>query len=160
MTEPTVWVRPAERYDAEKISPRAIDIREVEGATGRPIDEVLLEAIETSPFSWTGLTDMFGKPEIICVWGVCPYPNDPTIGIPWLIASNLLYAHKRIFVTEAKTRLAELEQMFPVMINMVHSENYAAIRWLKSLGFDISPAVPFGVSQELYHPFTKYNSNV
>ena len=159
MTEPTVYIRPSEPWDAEKINPRKIDRLEVESLTGRPFEDVVLDSINMCENQcWTAFLDVDGSQEIICIWGVVTHANDPTIGVPWLVGSDHVYSIKRYFLNESKGWVERIQGDYLVLTNLVHSKNFTAIKWLKFLGFTIGQQ--YELNGQSFNQFYRYKTNV
>jgi len=77
------------------------------------------------------------------------------VGVPWMLASDLLMKIRKPFVRECKAFLEEMSEGYPVLFNVAWSKNKAHVQWLRWLGFDIKEAKPIGPDGELYHEFFK-----
>lgn len=102
--------------------------------------------------AWTGLVD--GR--VAVMWGVCPADEmDDSEGIVWLLGTDELVLHARKLIRMARVCLDEMHGIYPTLSNHVDERNTVAIRWLKWLGFDIFPTVPYGPFKAPFHPFRR-----
>lgn len=60
---------------------------------------------------------------------------------PWLLGATPLQEERRRFLTLARTKLAEIELVFPRLWNLIHRDNAVSQRWLTRLGFVVEPEV-------------------
>lgn len=89
-----------------------------------------------------GLVSVFGASEIA-----------DGVGSPWMLATDLFDKHRRDLVREVPPYLGRMLERFPRLINFVYEKNAVSIRWLKRIGFQVEPAIPFGPLGSLFHPF-------
>ena len=71
--------------------------------------------------------------------GVAAYPDNPVIAIPWMITTDEMFSTRVNiveFLRNDKQWLAAAAKPYKRLVNVVHSENTAAIKWLKRLGFE------------------------
>lgn len=120
---------------------------EVSGRTN--FEEVLKRSVSVSSSAWTALIN--GVPSII--FGVAPVSVLSGIGAPWLLATNSSKLVRRKFLIDGMKYVEQMKNAYPRLMNLVHEKNQQSIRWLKWLGFDIMPPIPFGTRGELFHPF-------
>jgi hypothetical protein len=111
---------------------RANDVREIKAFSGNDPHTALLRCLQSSKECWSGYTDN----TIIGMFGVCNSPDDPTVGVPWMLASEGIYEYKRLFIKESKVWVKNLIKDYDALVNYVDARNHNAIRWLKWLGFD------------------------
>lgn len=130
---------PATKDDACELAPllRAEDREEVLALGLEPVDG-LFESLAAAREAWTYRDD--GR--IICMAGVAPLSLIGSTGIPWLLGSQLVTAHRRTFMVETRRRVACWLMMFSVLRNVVDDRYTAAHRWLRWLGFEIGEPFP------------------
>jgi hypothetical protein len=58
-------------------------------------------------------------------------------GKVWLLGTDLITQHQRIFLKHCKPVLAHLYEDHPVLFNYVYKNNPVHIKWLRWLGFKI-----------------------
>ncbi len=145
-------LHPATEADARELAPvlRAPDRDEVLAMLGPAADPAdgLLASLATSREAWTA-RDADGR--IICMAGICPASLIGRVGIPWLLGSDLVPAHRRAFMVETRRQVERWQGMFPVLRNLVDARYAAAIRWLRWLRFEIGEPVPF--AHGTFRPF-------
>lgn len=125
---------PATMDDARELAPllRAEDRAEVLALGLDPIDG-LLQSLAAAREAWTYRDD--GR--IICMAGVAPLSLIGSTGVPWLLGSPLVAAHRRVFMVETRRTVEQWLKMFGVLRNVVDDRYAAAHRWLRWLGFDL-----------------------
>lgn len=82
------------------------------------------------------------------------------VGIPWMLASDLLKEIRKPFVRECKGYLEEMSKDYPYLYNIAWTKNTEHIRWLKWLGFDFKVPKQMGPDGEFYIEFYKVIQNV
>jgi len=148
---------PAREVDARELAPklRRADQAEVLALLG-PVHlvegaaESLLEGLASSREAWTA-RDTGGR--IICMGGVSRMSLIGSTGIPWLLGSDLVTAHRRVFLVECRRMVAHWLTLFEVLRNVVDARYAAAIRWMRWLGFEIGP--PFALAHGLFRRVSK-----
>lgn len=130
---------------------RLEDVMELQAAHGRSVNVavVLLKATYASHGAcWVGVAD--GAP--IVLFGVAT--GKKNVGIPWLLGSDEVVRHRRIFLRDIKGYLDLVRQRYPRLENAVWVGSETSIRWLRWLGFVLDPATPMGAQHELFHTFS------
>lgn len=148
-----ILVRPSVEADVYEIAPRLRegDRLEVEAA-GLPSPEYALKvSMENSQIAMT--VEFNGKPEIM--FGVSTTSVLTGKGCPWLLGTDAVLHHYRIFLRHSKGYLAMLEHGHDILQNVVDDRNTLSKRWLKWLGFELSDPVPVGVNGEMFRLFEK-----
>jgi stage V sporulation protein SpoVS len=140
-----ITMLPSTEDDARELAPllRAEDRAEVLALGVAPVDG-LLQSLAAAREAWTYRDD--GR--IICMAGVAPLSLIGSTGIPWLLGSPLVVAHRRAFMVETRRMVARWLDWFPVLRNVVDARYQAAIRWLRWLGFTIGE--PFNLSRGVF----------
>lgn len=130
-----ITMLPATEDDARELAPllRAEDRAEVL-ALGLDTVDGLLHSVAGACEAWTYRAD----DRIVCMAGVAPLSLIGTTGVPWLLGSDLVPAHRRAFMVETRRMVARWLTLFPMLRNVVDARYAAAIRWLTWLGFAIS----------------------
>ena len=70
--------------------------------------------------------------------GVAAYPDNPEVAIPWMITTDEMFSTRTNiaeFLRNDKQWLSNASKPYKKLVNVVHSENAPAIKWLKRLGF-------------------------
>ena len=92
--------------------------------------------------AWTGMHR--GDP--VCMFGVTPYSILSSEGIPWMVSTNVmdqLAVQKRLLI-ESRLAFSGMQSRWRLLFNVVDDQNESAKRWLRWLGFTLSPAAPYG----------------
>lgn len=113
-----------------------------------PLQATLL-SLEASRDVWTGLAD--GK--IVCMFGVGAAMILSTTGVPWLLTTELVNEHAKPFLRRNKKVVKEMRDKYPLLRNYVDERNTVAVKWLKWLGFEVLPSIPFGIEGLPFHSF-------
>jgi ribosomal protein S18 acetylase RimI-like enzyme len=87
--------------------------------------------MEMSDWTGTGLID--GVP--VCMFGVAPIDMLAGLGQPWLVTTNAVARHERVFLRRCRPVVAAMLDSYPRLTNIVHADNVRAIKWLRWLGF-------------------------
>lgn len=129
---------------------RAQDVAEVRAAGHTDLPPVIEDGIKRSAMCWSAYVDG----ELACIFGCAPAGTllNP-IGIPWLLGTDVMQKHRRIFVRQARPYIAQMLAAYPTLMNAVHAENTVAVRWLRSVGFKLAPAAPIHTGA-MFHVFT------
>jgi hypothetical protein len=127
---------------------RKADFDEVFASTGESPHYAIQEGWDFSLRRWIVL-DKNDVP--VAVLGVRPQHTFSDIGIPWLLGTDGLSKMSKFFLKASKPILEEMKKGFSSLSNYVDARYIKAVRWLRWLGFNIEPAKPFGVKQELFH---------
>lgn len=145
-----IMMLPATEDDVRELAPwlRAEDRAEVLALGCDPVDG-LLQSLSGSCEAWTYRDDE----RIICMAGVAPLSLIGRTGVPWLLGSDLVPAHRRAFMLETRRMVARWLGMFSVLRNTVDCRHEAALRWLRWLGFSLSE--PFSLANGLFRAAQK-----
>ena len=128
-------------YKIEKAAPKHIlniaahmrpaDRREVMAAGGLYPWDALYKSLKSAVRAWTAFID--GRPEFM--WGVSASANQ-LIGIPWLLGTEVLESKAAFeFARQSRGYVEKMQEGFELLVNYVHAENDASLRWLKWCGF-------------------------
>ena len=144
-------VRPVTQADMAHVAEhmRAADRAEVLAATGHTPREALDFSAAASRDTFCGLAD--GVPVLIA--GTArPYMLG-TEGMPWMLATDDLYAHAKPFLRRCRPYMRQLRREYSYLWNFVDARNVEAVQWLGWLGFDVHPPAPYGVAGLEFHMF-------
>ena len=122
---------------------RGADRAELWAADHHTPEEAMRKALDRTVDPLVGLVD--GVP--VVMWGVSPFTFSGRTGIPWLVSTNRLEKHFRIFLKGCKLYIDKYRNEYDTMFNFVDERNAVAIRWLKWLGFTVEEARPYGKDQ-------------
>lgn len=136
-------VEVADEEHIERIAARArlADREELMASNAMSPAEAMHEGLRTASAARTGFVD--GEP--ICMFGVSPYEPQPVIGIPWMIGTDLLERHQRVFIRRCHREFAAVCEGYHYLVNWVDDRNVVAHRWLQWMGFRLHEAAPYGV---------------
>lgn len=147
-----VEFRPPSPADVQHLAAnmRQQDVDEVLAAGHTDLRAVIEDGIKRSPMCWAAFVDG----ELACIFGCAPLGTllNP-VGVPWLLGTDVIQRHRRIFVRQSRPYIARMLASFTHLINAVHAENTVAVRWLRSVGFTLAPAAPIHTGA-MFHTFT------
>ncbi|CAB4198777.1 hypothetical protein UFOVP1324_4 [uncultured Caudovirales phage] len=90
----------------------------------------------------------------VFVIGCAPLPEREGMGVPWLLATDEVTAHRGALTKITKHYVGLFLERWPALLNYVDQRNTDSVRWLQRLGFTIGEPVAFGRQGEPFHPFT------
>jgi len=132
------------------------DVDEVWASSHRSPLESLLFSSTVSADTTTGLADG----DVMCIFGVSPVSIISGSGSPWLLGSDLIREHFRIFLRGNKEWMKIQQEKWDTLSNHVDARHTLAIRWLKWLEFDFDEAKPHGPDKMPFHRFSWEQDNV
>ncbi len=137
-------VVPAEQRHIEELinTMREADRVELWAASRSTPEQALSNALRSSHQAWTGLIDG----EVACMFGVVPQSWMHGTGYPWMLGSELIVTHQKLFLRRCRGQVQSMAQSFRYLHNYVDARNDKAIRWLEWLGFEIEEPEPWGVA--------------
>jgi len=91
--------------------------------------------------------------EPVAILGLVEVSILPPVAAPWLLATDNALNHKRQFFELSPPIIEQMSELYPTLYNYVHTENRASVRWLKWLGFEFSPAEPYGPDGAPFYRF-------
>lgn len=117
-------------------SMRAADVAELRDCFAVTPREAL-EYSCSNPGWAVSLLDAKGR--VICIggMGISTMDDGDEIGVPWLLASDLVKANKWGFLDLSRQLVAEMRRTHHTLFNYCDARNTAAHRWLKWLGFTL-----------------------
>lgn len=113
---------------------RPQDEVEVWMTTGKQPVVAIEQALKVSRVSYLG----YIGDEPVAIFGLS-HLNDE-VGIPWMLGTPALSRSAHRWLRKAEEVVAWMHHSYPVLTNIVHKKNTAAIRWLKHLGFQFLDA--------------------
>jgi hypothetical protein len=130
---------------------RQADIDECEALFGRGTTPMIAsETFRNSPLRYTVEEDGV----VIAMFGVAAPSLLADSGHPWMFGSDAMdRAPRRAFIDAGRKYIADMLRFFPRLENIVDSRNEKSIRWLRRMGFILSPAIPMGPEGVPFHPF-------
>ena len=103
-----------------------------------PIDQ-LLRTCACSTQIWAA-RDNAGTPTAL--WGVTPLSDDPQVGHLWMLACEEFDAVPDQLEELSRLVFGEMLNQFPRLENFIDSRKVRAIAMLRSIGFEVEPALP------------------
>ena len=131
---------------------RAIDVLECEMSGFTSSHEALAQGLRMSPYCKVGYNKTTDN--IDFVFGVAEYPDEPHIGVPWLLATDKFKITKSWLRHCRDVIFPKVNNRYPILQNYCHKENLATQRWLSWLGFSF-----YNVEGQPYYLFTKLGGN-
>ncbi len=110
-------------------------LEDVSGGSERSV----VEQIQKSVASFCGLLD--GEPVVI--WGVLMPSLLGGTGVLWALTSNKINECPLVFVRRSKIELDRLRGQFKELTGFVATEYETSAKWLRWLGFTLSPNYTF-----------------
>lgn len=146
-----VKIVPATQAHIEQILPhvRQSDRDEFLAASGWTARQVLECGLKTSTVVCAGLIDG----EVVTIFGVAPASMIGGVGWPWLVGTDALAKHQKVFLRRCRHIVAAMLAIYPRLENYVDARNHVAKAWLHWLGFKLDDAAPYGVQGLPFHQF-------
>ena len=92
--------------------------------------------------------------KVACVFGVAPLSMLGSVGIPWMLGTNLVEKYPLLFLRKCQNSVLAMSDSYATLINYVDARNKMAIKWLSWSGFHVfeepEPYGPFGMN---FHRF-------
>lgn len=109
---------------------RLDDRREIWASNKMTPHRAMLQSKRAGAEVWAGTVDG----EAVCVFGIVPVTLLSKHGIIWLLGTEGVETHARVFLRMNKEWLAEAKGRWLTLSNMVDKRNTAALRWVRWLG--------------------------
>ena len=77
----------------------------------------------------------------------------PGDGRPWMLSSEDVVFHPKAALIYGRQGVSEMLQDCDYLANYVSESNLLSKKWLKKLGFTLSPAESYGIHGEKFHYF-------
>lgn len=128
------------RARAEHLRPLAARLRqadkdEIAAMSGMSPLAALSFSYRRAAICYVALVD--DQPEMIL--GVGDLSILTGTGAPWLVGSDFIERHPRLFLRASRHWLRQLSGRYSILRNMVDCRNTVSIRWLRWLGFTFGP---------------------
>ena len=100
------------------------------------ISETVRKTVQFSDDSWACYSD-----EKLCgIFGIGTWTLASDVGQPWVLLTDEAQKHKRqLLIKAAKIGVAYWMRRYSRLVNYVPSSYTTGLRWLKMLGFEITP---------------------
>lgn len=148
-------IRTASALDVMNIIPliRQSDINEIYASDGVDVKEAILDGCTSSINTYVAVR---GE-TLIAIFGVSPYPSDPLVGIPWMLATDEMEKHSKDLLRISPEYIEKMHDHFPILTNMVDVRNEKSIRWLTWCGFTFPKRIEkYGYEQRPFLQFIRY----
>ena len=129
------------------------DVKEVWASSRKTPFEALQESVMVSRDAKAGLINE----KTVCIFGIGSVYLLGNTGIPWALTSVIEKRYIYLFMKVSKVYIDYWKEQYSLLTNVVDSRNIEAIKFIRWLGFDIKPAVPFGPDKVPFHSFEMIN---
>ena len=136
------------------VNMRDIDILECFLSTGKKPLTVVQDSVQFSLESYT----YFYKNELAAIAGIGPHPEDTSIGIPWLLGTDLLSKIPLTLIKDSKQFCNKwiMTYRFSTLTNGVYYENIESQKYLEHLGFQYQGiSLDIAFTGEPFYIYTK-----
>lgn len=128
---------------------RQADVVEVRSSHNWSPKTALIKSVTRSSHISCAVVD----DEPIAIFGVACWLLLTGTASPWLLGTDELRHHRKVFITETRKGVQEMINLYPYLVNWVHCDNLASIIWLRSMGFTICDPEPYGTRGDLFCKF-------
>ena len=90
---------------------------------------------------------------VVCIFGVVQVSALPTIGVPWLLGTDLMDDVPKDLCKHSVKHLNKFKKKYDVMVNYVDARNKTTVKWLQWLGFSVELPASFGYLGLPFHRF-------
>lgn len=87
----------------------------------------------------------------VAIYGCVLDGRYPDTAIPWMVATPEFRQHPRSAMALSRQVIAQMQDRFANLHNLVHAEHFTAIRWLSWLGFTIELDTPQGPDDAFFY---------
>jgi hypothetical protein len=157
-----IRIRDSVESDALLLAPklREADLEELDAATHLSPFEVLHTGWYLGAPCRTFLSE---EGEVVGMFGVTPLPDHPMIagpqqkrGLIWCLSSPELFNMRKYFMQNCRIEISKMCEAYNKVFNYVYEKNTTHIRWIKAMGFNMSPnPTPFGRLKKPFYYFEK-----
>lgn len=158
-TEPHIEAAPATFADAAVLARtlRPADRAELRALGVASAQDALFESCRRSDRAWTcrraGAEAGAG---VVAMFGVGAAPEQPDLGVPWMLASTDLERCARPFLRNSRQWVRHLGEGRRALVNIVDARNAASIRWLRWCGFAFVRRLDaFGPERRPFYEFVR-----
>ncbi len=132
---------------------RQEDLNEMKAASGLPPEVSLPRCLSMSTKAWA-CVDKRGLAYAVC--GVAPWSSEPSLGSPWLIATDSFVKHRVEVVRNTKRFVHEMGEGFEFLINYTDLRHTNNLSWLEWAGFRFDGFIPhYGAERRPFLRFSK-----
>ena len=130
---------------------REEDAAEVEASSGHTPTEAILASIEATHTTYAALVG----DELLALFGLSRVETprgQATRATVWALTSTAVERHRKGFYRASVRVVAALSGNVPILYNFVDARYTKAVSWLRRLGFEVLPPVPYGPRHLPFHP--------
>lgn len=139
-TEAQLLPATLEHAEALARAMRPEELAELEAAGLEPLEAVEM-SMRKSDASFAVLVDG----QVGAMFGVGPLAGvSERVGQVWFLTGTDFPKHRRAYVRVARSAIAAMLELYPVLFNIIDARYAAAVRWAKWLGFDVGEPQPYG----------------
>lgn len=128
---------------------RVQDQAELSASHGDDYFAVIRDCVAQSADAWALLIDR----KVMFIAGYCDISLLSGAAAPWLLGTDLVARHPRVFLRYSGDLLAEVRRNHSSLLNFVDVRNTVAIRYLKHMGFELEDPIPYGRKKMMFYPF-------
>lgn len=155
------YVRLALKADASALAPRLRqeDVEEISHGSGLAPEVALRFALQVSNIAYA----VIWKGEVVALFGVSQdldWNLGGGPGLPWMLASPEIRRIRKSFLRECSTYVQSWLKAHGKLEGMVWAKNTVHIQWLRWLGFEMDPPIPYGINNEPFQRFYMEAENV
>lgn len=158
MSQSGVSFAPVGPGDIEHVAAniREADRIEVYESSRREVLQALTQSTERS--ERTAVVQWDGEP--VAVFGVGRLSLTSDVGVPWMLGTDVLTKNAKHLLPYAPPMVSKMMQGHGVLRNLVHDDNKASIRWLRSMGFRMSEPIAAGWRGGMFRVFELYGDEL
>lgn len=127
---------------------RTADEHECQSAVGESCAQQCYLALDTHDAE---TYTVFNDDLPVGMFGAVPLSGtgwEPGSAVLWLLGTDGIWEIRHDFLSQCVNWIDHLQRNYPYGINMVHTRNYAAIKWCDAVGFDFEGVAKYGVEEE------------
>lgn len=142
------------RPDSEDIAYLGLNMRQADTVEVWASDRMTpVEAVQYSVDKSSFVSAAVINGTVIAIFGLVRDNILSDTGVPWLLGTDDIYKHYRVFVRNSRELFEQFTDICPNLVNYVHNENANSIKYLESLGFTICEPEVFGKGEDLFRKF-------
>lgn len=116
---------------------REMDVRECRLTAHMGPAEALRESVDISLWSYAALVDETP----VCAFGLASDGILSDEAAPWMLCAEGIERHAKAVLIFAKRFIAQMQENFERLVNVVHADNRSAIRFIKWCGFELGESM-------------------
>lgn len=148
---PRVLIVPGNRKHAKILakSLRPEDVAEIKASGNYTPKAGIIAALNSSHVAYT----VFFQGQLAAMFGAvrATSESEGPFAIPWLLTGLLVNKYPKETWLISKKVVEALLADYGMLANMVDSRHLVAVNWLKRLGFELEPPIPYGPFNVPFH---------